>query len=152
MSDHYQDVVDFHNKFELRVAQSPQRLPESEAFLRVDMMLEELLEFSRACRRAARSGTLQDEEEALAEAADALVDLVYFVLGTAVQMGLPWNAIWDEVHRANMEKEPGDKRLKSKRGAGRGFDVKKPDDWTPPDIVKAMLNASPDDYPRQEDL
>jgi hypothetical protein len=68
----------------------------------------------------------------LEDAADALADLVYVALGTAHLMGLPFNAVWDEVQRANMMKEraTGADDPRSKRG--HGFDVVKPEGFRPP--------------------
>ena len=66
----------------------------------------------------------------LGEMADALVDLVYFAKGTSAILGLPWEHLWNEVHEANMRKTPGiSKRLDVVN------DVKKPEDWRPPDVA-----------------
>jgi len=40
----------------------------------------------------------------LVEAADAIADLLYVTYGTAVEMGLPADALVSEVHRSNMTK------------------------------------------------
>lgn len=64
------------------------------------------------------------------EAADALIDLVYFALGRLVEMGVPATAVMDEVQRANMDKERGEL---SKRPGSMGHDAVKPAGWQAPD-------------------
>lgn len=89
---------------------------------RVQMMLEELREFVGA-----------HEVGDLAAAADSLVDLEYFLHGTAAMMGLPHDEIFAEVHRANMQKIRVRSADESKRL--NKLDVRKPADWQPPDVV-----------------
>lgn len=95
---------------------------------RVQMMLEELREFIDA-----------HEKEDIATAADSLVDLAYFVFGTAVMMGLPWDALFAEVHRANMAKVRVSNAEESKRL--NKLDVRKPDGWQPPDFTTILREA-----------
>lgn len=82
-------------------------------------MQEELTEFNGAC-----------EAGDVLEAADALIDLVYFALGRLIEMGVPATAVMDEVQRANMGKRHGEL---SKRPGSKGHDAVKPAGWTPPD-------------------
>lgn len=82
-------------------------------------MQEELTEFNGAC-----------EAGDVLEAADALIDLVYFALGRLIEMGVPATAVMDEVQRANMGKRRGEL---SKRPSSKGHDAVKPEGWTPPD-------------------
>lgn len=66
--------------------------------------------------------------------ADALADLIYFALGTAYKMGLPFNEIWAAVHKANMSKVRG----VTKRG--HECDAKKPDSWVGPEAeIHALI-------------
>lgn len=46
-------------------------------------------------------------------------------------MGLPFNDVWDLVHRANMQKVRAKRAEESKRGSR--FDVIKPPGWEAPD-------------------
>jgi predicted HAD superfamily Cof-like phosphohydrolase len=103
------------------------RMPDDVAWGRIQMMMEELREFAEAVQR----GDLADQ-------ADSLVDLAYFVLGTAVMMGLPWETLFGEVHRANMQKVLVACAEESKRL--NKLDVKKPEGWQPPQI-EAILAA-----------
>lgn len=79
---------------------------------------------------------LREEFEELTEAiaagdvvaqADALVDLDYLIKGLGVLMRLPWEELWDEVHRTNFAKEPATTN-RARRGAV------KPPGWVSPDI------------------
>lgn len=49
--------------------------------------------------------------------ADAIADLVYTAVGAAVQFGIPFAAVFAEVHRSNMTKEPGSGNGKAIKGA-----------------------------------
>lgn len=62
----------------------------------------------------------------LAGVADALIDLVYVIKGTALSLGLPWEELWNDVHRANMTKIPLGETHRAK------YDAAKPDDFVPP--------------------
>jgi phosphoribosyl-ATP pyrophosphohydrolase len=64
------------------------------------------------------------------EAADGLIDLIYFALGRLTEMGVPAQAVFDEVHRANMSKTRG---TKSTREGWGGHDAVKPEGWKGPD-------------------
>jgi predicted HAD superfamily Cof-like phosphohydrolase len=50
------------------------------------------------------------EHEELEESLDGIADLLYVVLGTAVEMGVDIEPIFREVHRSNMTKIGGHKR------------------------------------------
>lgn len=124
-SSNYRDVYLFHEKFGL-VPEGPPALPSLELQeFRGNFMKEELLEFLMACDDADLPG-----------AADALVDLVYVAMGTAILMGLPWQDLWNEVQRKNMEKMRASDATRSKRHSA--LDVIKPEGWTPPDHTEAL--------------
>lgn len=142
MSTHYQDVDDFNTKFGLLRADQPQHLTQRKLQERLECMREELGEFAEACGLAY---VLEPEDNRiehvysqgeLADQADALVDLVYFAIGTAVMLGLPWQALWDDVQRANLSKVPGP----TKR-VGHRRDLMKPPGWEGP-RTEAILAAS----------
>ncbi len=116
------DVREFHEKFELGIGKEP-TLPESSWLLgRVEMFLEEIMETCRAARN-----------NDLAGVADGLVDLAYFVHGTAIHLGIPWDEVWAEVHSANMRKvaQPSSEEGRRKNK----LDVIKPEGWQPPDVA-----------------
>ncbi len=134
MSD-FQSVGDFHRKFGLPAVGhedpvDPQLIDDEMFLLRVQMIQEELQEMIAGHR--ARD---------IAAVADAIADLVYFAHGTAHLYGIPFDEVFAEVQRANMQKErsTGDNDGRSKRVSK--FDVVKPEGWTPPDINGVIEQA-----------
>jgi predicted HAD superfamily Cof-like phosphohydrolase len=89
------DVGRFHEKFGLPVTgKSPPRLLSPAVLVfREKFLQEELDEF----REAHAAGDLE-------KCLDALCDLAWVAIGTAHYMGLPFDAGWREIRRANMEK------------------------------------------------
>jgi predicted HAD superfamily Cof-like phosphohydrolase len=67
--------------------------------LRVNLIREELIEFSCASTRG--------------EIADALGDLLYVVVGSAVTYGIDLEPVFDEIHRSNMTKLWTDEEIQS---------------------------------------
>ena len=130
---YYDDVRDFHRKFDLPAHPEapPQFLAPDVLQYRLGFLLEELNEF-----------TLAMEQRDLAEAADALADLVYVALGTAHLMRLPFEQVWQEIQRANLAKErvTGATDPRSKRR--HALDVVKPPGWRAPDHSLALLRAA----------
>lgn len=147
----FDDVGRFHIKFCLPIAHtclmplsfidesltlsaSPVRhnsaMRADEAKYRIDFLEEELKEF----KEGVLSGDLEQQ-------ADALADIVWVALGTAHHLGIDFDAVWNEVKRANMAKEraPDDDSI-HKRGAAER--IRKPEDWVPPDIEGALWPMS----------
>jgi predicted HAD superfamily Cof-like phosphohydrolase len=83
-------VREFHQAFGHPVAKSPEMLGIDRVKCRSDWMNEEVEEF-----QAAR--TLEDQ-------ADAMIDLLYFALGTLVELGVDAETLFHIVHKANMGK------------------------------------------------
>ena len=132
VKSNYDDVITFQKRFSLPAPAAPRHLQSDVMFGRIEMILEELRELMEAYRTR-RTGSRDCEHAySIAKVADALIDLNYFVLGTAAMMGLPWEAMWDEVQRANMTKEPIKSADESKRN--NVLDVRKPANWQPPDL------------------
>lgn len=141
----FADVRAFHRKFDLIVGDRPQHLTWRKLKERVEFLLEELQELAEGCGLeidavAGGVGVINNGqvEQDLAQQADALVDLVYVALGTAVQLGLPWEALWDDVQRANMSKVRG----MTKRG--HQVDVTKPEGWRGPRTHEILHEAGYD--------
>ena len=111
------DMEQFHEKFGLPPLDPDDLDPEVIRF-RIKAMREEIKEFKDAKSREAQL--------------DALIDLVYFALGTAYLLGFDFYKGWKEVHRANMTKERAKTASDSKRGSQ--FDVVKPKGWEPPNL------------------
>lgn len=126
----FEDVKAFHIKFDQLVGDVPRHLTKRKLAERANFILEELLEFANNCGLRFEDGAFEPRpgDQNLAEQADALIDIVYVAMGTAVMLGLPWKELWDDVQRANMAKI----KRATKRKMGYGADIGKPDDWAPP--------------------
>jgi predicted HAD superfamily Cof-like phosphohydrolase len=85
---------------------------------RVDFLQEELDEL--------KANTKNPEE-----IVDALIDLCVVAIGTLDAFNVDAYKAWDEVHRANMQKEVGVKATRP--NPLKMPDLIKPSNWTPPD-------------------
>ena len=117
----FDDIAEFHKKFGHEYTGPPRILSDLENKFRVLTMYEEWKEYCDA---------VMDEDKA--EMFDALIDLVYFSMGTAYLHGFDWDTGWRRVHEANMRKVRANSAGDSKRGSQ--LDVVKPDGWTPPNL------------------
>ena len=114
MNKEYNDVREFHEKFGHPVKETPTFLPKERAQKRYNWMLEEINEFLEA-----------DE---IVEQADALIDTIYFALGTLVEMGVEPDKLFEIVQHANMSKLWADGKPHY-NAEGKTI---KPDDWEDP--------------------
>lgn len=128
----YGDVLNFHRKYGLPHPKVPQLLAEDVRMFRFNFMQEELEEFDKACA-----------ENDLPKAADALIDLVYVVMGTGVMMGLPWQLLFDAVQYANMRKVRASSADDPNSTRKHQLDVVKPPGWEAPNI-KGILDIYTD--------
>lgn len=116
--DMVRDVAEFLQKFDLMYAGPPRRLQPDMREFRITAALEEVKEYAVA--------------NTMAGELDALVDSVYFTLGTALLHGFDFRCAWERVHAKNMEKVRVKSAEESKRDSE--YDVVKPPGWTPPDL------------------
>src|SRR5574343_431048 len=119
-----QDVATFQRKFGIIVSEKPTHVTRRKLGERLEFHLEEAVkEFQKAI-------AAQD----MAALADSLVDAVYVIKGTAVMLGLAeaWTDLWNDVHRANMEKVPGATHR------GHAVDVTKPPGWKGPETLRIL--------------
>ncbi len=100
-------VKEFHEKYGLSVNKVPTMPDKGVLLLRLDLMLEELAEFSKG----ARCGNIVG-------CADALGDIVYTALGAAVTMGINLSPILQEIHNSNMTKDKSYEGGKVCKGTG----------------------------------
>lgn len=116
----FEAVTEFHLAYGVAAPNRAIILPAEVQALRERLIREELDEYLDAVQRGD-----------LIEIADALADLTYVVIGTAVAHGLTrFDDIFAEVHRSNMSKL-GDDGKPIIRGDGK---VLKGNAFTPPDL------------------
>jgi predicted HAD superfamily Cof-like phosphohydrolase len=132
----FERVCAFHQKFGSLTHYHP-RLPQTrEEYLNIETnvnhLSEELDEIDKAW-----------EEGNIVELADGLVDLVYVALGVAHKLGLPWDALFAEVHRANMTKRRATSAAESTRGSI--YDIVKPENFIPPQIEEVLRRKAWDE-------
>lgn len=90
MNREWEMVKEFQLKFGHPVAEFPKQLDHDRAVKRYHWMLEEITEFIEA--------------NEIVEQADAMIDVIYFALGTLVEMGIRPDSLFDIVQAANMSK------------------------------------------------
>jgi len=123
---YFTDVKDFHVAFGQRVGEKPELPNNDERILRVNLIAEEIEEYMDA-----------EENNDIVEIADALADIIYIACGTAVSYGIPFDEIFNEVHRSNMAKLVDGKVLR--RADGK---IQKPEGWTAPDIKSIIASKN----------
>lgn len=122
--DWQKDVVEFHEAFGVLISGIP-TIPEEKV-----QRLRETLE-----KEEHRELIESNEKRDLCGIADAIVDLIYVLIGRAVSYGIDLRPIWDAVQAANMAKlGPDGKPIR--RADGK---VIKPDGWKPPDIQALLM-------------
>lgn len=137
-------VRDFHVATCNPVAPRPQIPPNDRVRLRAKLIMEEALE--TVCALLGHENKVHvkqfvelnnrwidecvDPQTDLVEVADGLCDLIYVSLGCAVEMGLPIEELFAEVHRSNMLKVGASKRADGK--------TMKPEGWQPPYLGKIL--------------
>lgn len=71
----------------------------------------------------------------LVKVADGIADLIYVLIGTALEFGIPIRGVFSEVQRSNISKVgPDGKPIVREDGK-----VLKPEGWRPPDIKRILL-------------
>ncbi len=119
MEDFIEDIEEFHEKYGLGYNDYARPLDEAEKSFRIICLREEVQEYEDA-------QNLEDE-------LDAIIDLVYFALGTSYRHGFDFAAAWKRVHVANMGKVLAKSREDSKRDFE--LDIVKPKGWVAPDLT-----------------
>lgn len=111
----FDQVKIFHKEFNHPISEKPILINKDRVKSRSNWMIEEVNEFLSAT-------TITDQ-------ADALIDLLYFTLGTFVEMGVDPEPIFDIVQTANMSKlgPNGKPRYRDDNK------ILKPDNWEPPE-------------------
>lgn len=132
----WEAVKAFHEAFGAPAADRPVLLAPERVGYRVAWLREEVDELTEA--------------QTIAEQADAVIDLIYFALGTLVEMGVRPQELFEIVHTANMQKLWPDGKVRTRSDDGK---ILKPPGWQAPEplleaaIHKQLLNdndCSPD--------
>jgi predicted HAD superfamily Cof-like phosphohydrolase len=92
-------------------------------YLRLHLILEEVAELIGCFAKQDAVGV-----------ADALGDLMYVTLGTAVTFDIPLEKIFNEIHRSNMSKEPQESDPDKARVRDKG------PNYSPPNLAEIMRN------------
>ena len=116
MNKDFEKVKEFHKAFECPISETPVMLTSERAKMRAGFMREEIEEFEEAAN--------------IYEQADAMIDLIYFALGTLVEMGVEPDELFDIVHEANMTKLWSDGKVHRREGDSK---VIKPPEWEDPE-------------------
>ena len=111
----YEAVKEFHKAFNAPVGEEPHVFGKKDVRRRVEWMNEEITEFIQA--------------ENIYEQCDALTDLIYFALGTFVEMGVNPDKLFNIVQEANMSKLWADGKARY-REDGK---ILKPETWVDPE-------------------
>lgn len=125
MNNIIKNVYDF-NKTIIGTEQpiKPTNLSKERLLFALIAMYEELGEFTEACN----SNKIED-------ALDAIIDLIYFAIGRAYEMGITqiqFEKCWNLVQEKNMAKKRGTKNR------GTEQDATKPEGWIAPDFSEVL--------------
>ncbi|MFI3293794.1 MAG: hypothetical protein R3Y37_09800 [Rikenellaceae bacterium] len=124
MRKEWNDVKEFHEKFGHPVATTPVAIDKKRALSRGKWMNEEVAEFLVA--------------DDIYEQADAMIDVMYFALGTMVEMGLEPDQLFAIVQEANMSKLWPDGKPHYNPKDGK---IMKPEGWEDPKPkIKAYID------------
>ncbi len=125
MKKEWSGVREFHDKFGHPCPEQPVMISKKRALSRAKWMNEEVAEFLIA--------------DDIYEQADAMIDLIYFALGTMVEMGLEADELFDIVQSANMAKLFPDGKPHYNPKDGK---VIKPEGWEDPaPKIKACIDS-----------
>lgn len=134
--DWVQDVLDFHRKFNPRVIERlPGKINPKDRYTDKHFGFGFVKEEVRELEEAFEKGEIEN-------VADSLADLIYVSIRMALIWGVDLRPVWEEVHRANMEKVGGEVR-----GDGK---VLKPPNWRPPDIQGVLARQVPINVEKME--
>ncbi|SFJ68652.1 HAD family hydrolase [Thermoflavimicrobium dichotomicum] len=115
MNREWEKVKQFHIHFGVPYKETPSLLTSDRVQKRAHWMMDEIREFQEA-------KTLEDQ-------ADAMIDVIYFALGTLVEMGVKPQELFDIVHEANMAKLWEDGKPRHRETDGK---IIKPPTWKDP--------------------
>jgi len=81
--------------------------------------------------------TFETDDDVCAGQADALIDIMYYILNAASKKSMNLDHVFQEVHQANMAKrDPLTGKFIIRESDGK---ILKPTGWQPPDVKKALF-------------
>lgn len=149
--DFLADIIEFHEKFELHYQGKPRALQSDLADFRLRFMQEELNEWDMSMMvlidEVSKAPEYRDKEvieRHLELSLDALVDLLYVLMGTAYLQGFfpVFEEAWTRVHKANMSKVRRIRGNGTEQDSGRApqFDIVKPADFVAPSHIDLVVS------------
>jgi predicted HAD superfamily Cof-like phosphohydrolase len=95
---------------------------------------------------------LETDDDVCAEQADALIDIMYYILNAASKKSMNLDHVFQEVHKANMAKrDPSTGQFIIRKEDGK---IMKPAGWQPPNVKKALFSndtfSLPEHSPRHD--
>lgn len=127
-------VADFHRAVGVELPDRPSITDLAALDLREALVREEFDEvMEQFAKVRARAEAGETTAEDLAAFAHELADLIYVSYGALVTFGIPADAVFAEVHRANLAKTSGPKRADGKQ--------LKPEGWQPADVLGVLESS-----------
>lgn len=124
INEAYELVALFQEHANQPVSKTPRQLDSERVTIRAKWMMEELAEFVNA--------------DSVYSQADSLTDLLYYLLGAFVEMGIKPDSLFKIVHCANMGKVTATTGIITD-SSGK---VQKPPEWKHPDeAIKSAIDA-----------
>jgi Uncharacterized protein conserved in bacteria len=124
INEAYEKVALFQEFANQPVSKSPRQLDPERVITRAKWMMEELAEFVNA--------------DSVYAQADSLTDLLYYLLGAFVEMGIKPDSLFEIVHSANMGKVTATSGIITD-STGK---VQKPPEWKHPDeAIKSVIDS-----------
>lgn len=124
--DWVKDINDMHNKFGVTKWVQAEQQTDNE-FRRLNKLLEFRMKMIQEEVDETNDAIKNKDPQ---EIVDGLIDMCVFAIGTLDAFGIDAHKAWDQVHNANMAKEPG---VKPSRPNPLGLpDLIKPEGWEGP--------------------
>lgn len=137
MNKEYEMVKTFQKTFGHPYADFPTVMSKDRAWIRYGFMKEEIDEFLEA-----------SVEGDVIEQADAMIDLMYFALGTLVEIGVQPAQLFEIVQNANMSKLWADGKPRYDERTGK---ILKPEGWVDPhEALKEEVERQLNEYSREQ--
>lgn len=127
MNNEQRMVREFHKKFGFTINDNPTIISEELGNVRQAHTLKEVEELKEAM-----------DNKDLIEIADALVDIQYFIYGTAIAYGIDLEPCFAEIHRSNMSKDRPDPTQYVDAKAVKG------PNYSPPNLTQCLFRINRD--------